>query len=302
MNQAIAFKLADMKMQIDAARLLVWRACWMAATGKQFTAGEGSMSKLYAGEVAVQGDRGSDPDPRRRRLREGTPRRAVAPRLEDLHDLRRHVARSSASSWPAASPACTFPDLRRVRIYSGAPSRISAIVRWGASRCVCRDRARGNLRRPQTRGPPRDVPVGCGRSRPWKGKSMHRFGRSAGGLSTAALLFGILATATSVGTAADGQRRDRQPDFCNRPVAVAGRRGEGMRCERRGRAGYPRLTPRTTCSQVPSSASAAAACCGDRWEREVAAARRRARSSTAAGRTRLQQRATALPGVTSTSQ
>ena len=36
MNQAIAFKLADMKMQIDAARLLVWRACWMAATGKQF--------------------------------------------------------------------------------------------------------------------------------------------------------------------------------------------------------------------------------------------------------------------------
>src|SRR6202142_1694079 len=52
MNQAIAFKLADMKMQIDAARLLVWRACWMGATGKQFTAGEGSMSKLYAGEVA----------------------------------------------------------------------------------------------------------------------------------------------------------------------------------------------------------------------------------------------------------
>ena len=54
MNQAIAFKLADMKMQIDAARLLVWRACWMGSTGKQFTSGEGSMSKLYAGEVAVK--------------------------------------------------------------------------------------------------------------------------------------------------------------------------------------------------------------------------------------------------------
>ena len=54
MNQAIAFKLADMRMQIDAARLLVYRACWMGATGKQFTAGEGSMSKLYAGEVAVK--------------------------------------------------------------------------------------------------------------------------------------------------------------------------------------------------------------------------------------------------------
>ena len=52
-NQAIAFKLADMKMEIDAARLLVWRACWMGRNGKQFDAGEGSMSKLKAGEVAV---------------------------------------------------------------------------------------------------------------------------------------------------------------------------------------------------------------------------------------------------------
>jgi alkylation response protein AidB-like acyl-CoA dehydrogenase len=52
-NQAIAFKLADMKMRTDAARLLVWRASWMAATGRAFSAGEGSMAKLYAGENAV---------------------------------------------------------------------------------------------------------------------------------------------------------------------------------------------------------------------------------------------------------
>jgi len=52
-NQGIAFKLADMKMEIDAARLLVHRACWMSRNGKEFTAGEGSMSKLKAGEVAV---------------------------------------------------------------------------------------------------------------------------------------------------------------------------------------------------------------------------------------------------------
>ena len=52
-NQAIAFKLADMKMRTDAARLLVWRAGWMAGAGKTFEAGEGSMSKLYAGENAV---------------------------------------------------------------------------------------------------------------------------------------------------------------------------------------------------------------------------------------------------------
>jgi alkylation response protein AidB-like acyl-CoA dehydrogenase len=52
-NQAIAFKLADMKMRIDASRLLVWRAAWMARQGKQFTAAEGSQSKLFASETAV---------------------------------------------------------------------------------------------------------------------------------------------------------------------------------------------------------------------------------------------------------
>jgi alkylation response protein AidB-like acyl-CoA dehydrogenase len=51
-NQGIAFQLADMRTQIDAARLLVWRASWMAITGKPFTSAEGSMSKLYAGETA----------------------------------------------------------------------------------------------------------------------------------------------------------------------------------------------------------------------------------------------------------
>ena len=52
-NQAIAFKLADMKIQTDAARLLVQRAAWMSRAGKRFEAGEGSMSKLHAGETAV---------------------------------------------------------------------------------------------------------------------------------------------------------------------------------------------------------------------------------------------------------
>ncbi|HEX8082900.1 MAG TPA: acyl-CoA dehydrogenase family protein [Solirubrobacteraceae bacterium] len=52
-NQAIAFALADMKMEIDAARLLVWRASWMGRNQKPFNNAEGSMSKLKAGEVAV---------------------------------------------------------------------------------------------------------------------------------------------------------------------------------------------------------------------------------------------------------
>jgi acyl-CoA dehydrogenase len=52
-NQAIAFTLARMKMEIDAARLLVWRASWMGRNGHRFENAEGSMSKLKAGETAV---------------------------------------------------------------------------------------------------------------------------------------------------------------------------------------------------------------------------------------------------------
>jgi acyl-CoA dehydrogenase len=53
-QQAIAFKLADMATEIDAARLLVWRASWMARNGMGFAHAEGSMSKLKAGEVATR--------------------------------------------------------------------------------------------------------------------------------------------------------------------------------------------------------------------------------------------------------
>ncbi len=53
MNQAIAFKLANMAVEIDASRLLIWRAAWLARNGG-FTNGEGSMSKYKASEVAVK--------------------------------------------------------------------------------------------------------------------------------------------------------------------------------------------------------------------------------------------------------
>jgi len=53
MNQAIAFKLANMITEIDASRLLIWRAAWLAHNGG-FRNGEGSMSKYKASEVAVR--------------------------------------------------------------------------------------------------------------------------------------------------------------------------------------------------------------------------------------------------------
>jgi acyl-CoA dehydrogenase len=53
-NQGVSFPLADLAADIDAARLLCWRASWMAANGVPFHLGEGSMSKLKASEVAVR--------------------------------------------------------------------------------------------------------------------------------------------------------------------------------------------------------------------------------------------------------
>jgi alkylation response protein AidB-like acyl-CoA dehydrogenase len=51
--QAIQFKLADMATEIDAARLLMYRAAWMKDNGMQTTA-QSSMAKLYSGEIAVR--------------------------------------------------------------------------------------------------------------------------------------------------------------------------------------------------------------------------------------------------------
>ncbi len=51
--QAIQWKLADMATEIDAARLLTWRAAALADRGCRVTR-EASMAKLFAGEVAVK--------------------------------------------------------------------------------------------------------------------------------------------------------------------------------------------------------------------------------------------------------
>ncbi len=53
-HEAIAFKLADMATEIDAARLLMYRAGWMAMNGIPYARGEGSMAKLFAGDMAMR--------------------------------------------------------------------------------------------------------------------------------------------------------------------------------------------------------------------------------------------------------
>ncbi|RTZ97899.1 MAG: acyl-CoA dehydrogenase [Deltaproteobacteria bacterium] len=48
--QANAFKLADMAMQVDAARLLLYKACWLRDNNKPFSR-EAAIAKLYCSEA-----------------------------------------------------------------------------------------------------------------------------------------------------------------------------------------------------------------------------------------------------------
>jgi alkylation response protein AidB-like acyl-CoA dehydrogenase len=51
--EGVSFLLADMAAQIDAARLLTWRAGWLADQGLPCTK-EASIAKLYAGDTAMK--------------------------------------------------------------------------------------------------------------------------------------------------------------------------------------------------------------------------------------------------------
>jgi alkylation response protein AidB-like acyl-CoA dehydrogenase len=51
-HQAVAFRLADMALRVDASRLLVWRAARMLDAGERATK-EAAMAKLHASEAAM---------------------------------------------------------------------------------------------------------------------------------------------------------------------------------------------------------------------------------------------------------
>jgi len=51
--QAIQFMLADMAMEIEAARLLIWKACWLKMQGKPFGLAA-SLSKAYAADMGMK--------------------------------------------------------------------------------------------------------------------------------------------------------------------------------------------------------------------------------------------------------
>jgi len=88
--------LADMITEIDAARLLVWRAAWLARNGG-YTNAEGSQSKLKAGRVAVWVTERAIQIHGGYGFTREYPVRAHAPRRQDLRTSSKAPSRSS--SW-----------------------------------------------------------------------------------------------------------------------------------------------------------------------------------------------------------
>jgi alkylation response protein AidB-like acyl-CoA dehydrogenase len=100
--QAIQHKLVDMAVEIDAARLLNYRAAWMLDRGQRVTR-ESSMAKLFASEAAVRiageavqihGGYGFIKD---------YPGGEVLSRREALHHRRRHQRNPAPGDRPPAS-------------------------------------------------------------------------------------------------------------------------------------------------------------------------------------------------------
>ena len=75
--QGVAFMIADMATEIEAARALVWRAAWLKDQGRDFGARRrrGQAVRL-GGQLA--GDERRDPGPRRLRLRRPTTRSSAS--------------------------------------------------------------------------------------------------------------------------------------------------------------------------------------------------------------------------------
>ena len=121
-EQRVQQVLADVATEIEAARLLVWRAAWMGRTASPMTGGQGSMSKLKAGDVAMWATTTlMDLVGPERRSRPGTRSRSCSATRRSTSCSR---ARRRSSAW--SSRACRRPS---TRASSRRPSRCSSRLR-----------------------------------------------------------------------------------------------------------------------------------------------------------------------------
>ena len=160
-HQAVNFRLADMAVEIEAARQLVWHAASLRDAGEPCLK-EASMAKLFASEMAERVVLGGDPDPRRLRLRQRLSGRADLARRARVPDLRgheRHPAdghrpqpgRAGLMAWPrcsrrwssgstSARPTATSRRRRSRRSPRGTGAR------WTGGRCCSASRSRRRAR------------------------------------------------------------------------------------------------------------------------------------------------------------
>jgi hypothetical protein len=108
--QAISHRIADMKLRLDAARLLLYRACWLKDQGEDSVV-EVAMSKIAVSEGVIQSS-STDPDTRRARRRGRVGYRARVARQRLVHDLLRHV-RDTARADSARNRSIRLQDLIR---------------------------------------------------------------------------------------------------------------------------------------------------------------------------------------------
>ena len=156
--QLVQAMLADMRVQTDAARMLVWRAGYLKDTGKPNTT-ETSIAKLYATEAAHALRQHRDPGPRRLGLRRRPPGRALPPRRARDHAVRGNLADPEADHRPRADrdqrarPAVTRAS-RSIGV-AGAGTMGAGIAQLaclaGARHAAARPRPRGARARHSTR-------------------------------------------------------------------------------------------------------------------------------------------------------
>ena len=88
-NQAIAFKCADMRVQLEAARHLTYEAAALVDAGKPHKT-EAAIAKLYTTEAAVTGDPRGHAGVRRLRVHRRDAGGPLLPRRQDPRDRRGH--------------------------------------------------------------------------------------------------------------------------------------------------------------------------------------------------------------------
>ena len=99
--QAIQAKIADISAQIEAARLLTWRAA-LEKDARPVIHAHGGAGEAHHRAARRSRHRGGGADPRRLRLHRGVPRLPLLPRREDPHHRRGHGRGAADGDRPPA--------------------------------------------------------------------------------------------------------------------------------------------------------------------------------------------------------